>query len=85
MSFMKTNATVILLLWTFFCAGQTGDKPQSDRLNDSTATLVANPVKDLQEVSLNPGQAPDSLILRDFQLASRYGRRPVPPSFPPDT
>lgn len=72
MSFMKTNATVILLLWTFFCVGQTGDKPQSDRLNDSTAALVANPVKDLQEVSLNPGQAPDSLILRDFQLASRY-------------
>ncbi len=72
MNFMKIHTTAILLLWTFFSVGQTGDKPHSDKVNDTALALVANPVKDLQEVSLNPGQTPDSLILRDFPLASRY-------------
>ena len=69
---MKTHTTAVFLLWTFFCAGQTGEIPHSETLKDSALGLVANPVKDLQEVSLNPEQTPDSLILRDFLTASRY-------------
>jgi membrane-bound lytic murein transglycosylase D len=72
MNFMKTYTTAVLSLWTLFCAGQTGEIPHSNSVKDSALALVANPVKDLQEVSLNPEQTPDSLILRDFLTASRY-------------
>ena len=69
---MKLSATALLLLWTSLCVGQAREKPTSDTVNDSTAVMVANPVRDLQEVSLNPGSNPDTLILRDIPLASRY-------------
>ncbi|MEJ2584229.1 MAG: LysM peptidoglycan-binding domain-containing protein [Robiginitalea sp.] len=69
---MKLYTTAILLLWTFLCVGQAEENPPSDIVTDTAAAMMANPVKDLQEVSLNPGQNPDSLILRDFPLASRY-------------
>jgi len=72
MYFMKPYATAILLLWTFLCVGQAGEKVPSDAAGDSTAIMVANPVRDLQEVSLNPTENPDTLILRDIPLASRY-------------
>ncbi|MDX1332402.1 MAG: lytic transglycosylase domain-containing protein, partial [Robiginitalea sp.] len=69
---MKPYATAILLLWTFLCVGQAEEKAPSDTAGDSTAIMVANPVRDLQEVSLTPEKNPDTLILRDIPLASRY-------------
>lgn len=72
MHFMKHYATAILLLWTSLCVGQAGESTPSGKAEDSITVLLANPVKDLQEVSLPPGEHSDSLILRDMPLASRY-------------
>ena len=69
---MKLYATAILLLWTSLCVGQSGEKAPADAVRDTAAVMVANPVRDLQEVSLNPENNPDTLTLRDIPLASRY-------------